>query len=239
MTTNFIKNIVNKKITEEVHNAFTRYSVGEFVKEPLLFKVGKDITVAGGFEYLNFFHRFVAEKVKGDVQISGTIETVKELNEILKKLGLKYALGRRFGKPGAKYVLAEQKVSSATYKRLVEELFTEYLLFNVSFEGGMLKVKSQTTPKSGSLTEKFVTLKLPLDWLDMVREDYLFDLGKDKFSQATVEQTYFVEDVAVDEKLMAKDANSARKKAVRSGEIHRKVTVDGKIVKDYKIKFKV
>lgn len=239
MTTNFIKNIVNKKITEEVHNAFTRYSVGEFVKEPLLFKVGKDITVAGGFEYLNFFHRFVAEKVKGDVQISGTIETVKELNEILKKLGLNYSLERRFGKPGAKYVLEEQKVSSAIYKKMVDELFSEYLLFNVAFTGGLLKVKNQTTPKLGSPTEKFVTLKLPLDWIDTIRDEYLFDLGKDKFSQATVEQTYFIEDIVVDKKLMAKDANSARKKAVRSGEIHRKIMVDGKIVKDYKIKFKV
>lgn len=238
-TTNFIKKIFDKDITDEVHNAFTRYSLGEFVKEPFTVKLKKDITVQGGFEYLNFFQKFVAENVKGDVTVSGTIETVKDLSGILKKLGVEFENARRFGKPGSKFVLTSQKLNKATFQKLISELFNEYLLFNVSFECGELKVKKQTTPKLGSPTDKFVTLKLPKDWLSVLKQDYLFDVDGKDFSDLTVNQTYYVEDIEVDDKLLSKDPDAARKKAVRKGEISRKVTVDGKVVKEYKFKFKV
>ena len=48
-----------------------------------------------------------------------------------------------------------------------------------------------------------------------------------------------MENIDVDNKLLAKDADLARKKAIRIGEISRKLTVDGKVVKEYKVKFKV
>src|SRR3989338_112668 len=238
-TTNFIKKIFDKNITEEVHNAFTRYSLGEFVKEPFTVKLKKDITVQGGFEFLNFFQKFVAENVKGDVTVSGTIETVRDLSATLQKLGVDFENARRFGKPGSKFVLSSQKLNKATFQKLILELFSEYLLFNVSFDGGELKVKKQTTPKLGSPTEKFVTLKLPKDWLAVLKQDYLFDVDSKDFSELTVDQTYYVEDIEVDEKLLGKDADAARKKALRKGEISRKITVDGKVVKDYKFKFVV
>jgi len=135
--------------------------------------------------------------------------------------------------------LSSQKLNKATFQKLILELFSEYLLFNVSFDGGELKVKKQTTPKLGSPTEKFVTLKLPKDWLAVLKQDYLFDVDSKDFSELTVDQTYYVEDIDVDEKLLGKDADAARKKALRKGEISRKVTVDGKVVKEYKFKFTV
>ncbi len=238
-TTNFIQKIFNKDITDEVHNAFTRYSLGEFVKEPFVVKVKKDITVQGGFEYLNFFQKFIAENVKGEVTVNGTIETVKDLSATLNKLGVEFENARRFGKPGSKFVLTAQKLSKVMFQKLITELFTEYLLFNVSFDGGELKVKKQTTPKLGSPTEKFVTLKLPKDWLSVLKQDYLFDVDVKDFSELCVNQTYFVEDIEVDDKLLSKDPDTARKRALRKGEISRKITVDGKVVKEYKFKFTV
>ncbi len=238
-TTNFIQKIFNKDITEEVHNAFTRYSLGEFVKEPFTVKVKGGITVQSGFEYLNFFQKFVAENVKSEVTVSGTIETVKDLSATLKKYGVEFENARRFGKLGSKFVLSSQKMSKDTFKKLILDLFTEYLLLNLTFDGGELKVKSQTTPKLGSLTEKFVTLKLPKDWLTVLKQDYLFDVDGKDFNELTVNQTYYVEDIEVDDKLLAKDPDAARKKAVRKGEIKRTVTVDGKVVKEYRFKFKV
>jgi hypothetical protein len=241
--TNFVKKIFEKKITEEVHNAFTRYSMGEFVKEPFTVKSReKELTVQGGFEYLNFLHKFLAENFKGEVEIEGVIETVKDLTPQLNKLGLKFTAEQRFGKSGSKFVLDKQKISSANYKKLVEELFGEYLLFNVSFSGGQLKVKSKTTPKLGSPTEKFVTVKMPLELFPALKEDYLFDLSpleKSSFKDLTVEQTYYIDKIELDEKLLAQDSNLARKKALRQGSISRKVTIDGKMIKDYKINFRV
>ena len=59
------------------------------------------------------------------------------------------------------------------------------------------------------------------------------------FKDLVIEHKYFVENIDVDNKLLAKDADLARKKAIRIGEISRKLTVDGKVVKEYKVKFKV
>lgn len=239
-TTNFIKHIFDKNISEEVHNAFKRYSVGEFVKEPLTVKNSKTgFVVQGGFEYLNFMQRFVAENVKGEVEVEGVIETVKDLSPVLKKIGVKFEEERRFGKPGSKFALPIQKISKDTYKKLVNELFTEYLLFNAKADGVLLKVKKKTTPKLGSPTDKFVTLKLPLNFMTTFKEDYLFDVDAKDFKDLVIEHKYFVENIAVDDKLLAKDADLARKKAIRVGEISRRIMVDGKVVKDYKVKFKV
>lgn len=242
-TTNFIKKILDKKITEDVHNAFTRYSMGEFVKEPFLVKIGgKDITVQSGFEYLNFLHKFLGANLKGEVEIEGVIETVKDLSSELKKLGLGFSEEKRFGKSGSKYVFSKQKISSSVYKKLVEEMFGEYLLFNISFTGGLLKVKKKSTPKLGSPTDNFVKVKMPKEFFAEFKTDYLFDvetLELGKFKELTINQTYQIENIELDEKLLQKDANLARKKALRKGSITRKVTIDGKVVKDYKIALRV
>ncbi len=237
--TNFIKKIFDKDITEEVHDAFTRYSLGEFVKEPFLVTLSKkDAKVQTGFEYLNFLHRFLANSIEGEVELSGTIESVRDLGPKLKELGLEFEEKRRFGNSGNKFIIKKSVVDSSVYKKLVEELFGEYLLFNVKAQKGSLKVKKQTTPKLGSPTEKFVTVKIDKSLLADFKDDYLFDVDDD-FKKLSIEQTYHIEDIVLDEDLLSKDAAAARKKALRKGEISRKVVVDDKVVKDYKIKFKV
>ncbi|MFA6460753.1 MAG: hypothetical protein WCV90_00670 [Candidatus Woesearchaeota archaeon] len=238
-TTNFIKKIFDKQITEEVHNAFTRYSLGEFEKEPVEIKVGKkDVKVQTGFEYLNFLHRFLTENLKGEVEIDGSIESVRDISPVLNKYKIDFEDKSRFGKSGKKYMFTA-KVSADTYKKLVEELFGEYLLFNVNFEGGKLKVKKQNTPKLGSPTDNFVTVNLPHSLMPALKSDYLFDVEAKDFTALTINNHYHVENINLDEKLLMKDAALARKQATREGEISRKITVDGKVVKDYKIKFKV
>lgn len=239
MATNFIKKILDKNITEDVHHAFTRYSIGEFVKEPMTVKIGKkDSTIQAGFEYLNFLHKFVAENASGNVNIEGTIESVKDLSADLQKLGITFEEKRRFGKSGTKFMIASQAITAEKYQKLVDTFFNEYLLCNVTFADGLLKVKKQSTPKLGSPTEKFVTLKIPLNLFAAFKKDYLFDVDKD-FKDLTVEQTYTVKEIKVNEALLAKDANRARKEAKRCGEIKRKVTADGKVMQNYTIKFEV
>ncbi|MFH0700801.1 MAG: hypothetical protein V2A62_00020 [Candidatus Woesearchaeota archaeon] len=238
-TTNFIKKIFDQQISEEVHAAFTRYSLGEFEKEPMEVKVSKkEVKIQTGFEYLNFFHRFLTENLKGEVEIDGSIESVRDISPTFKKYNINFEDKSRFGKSGKKYMFTT-KVSTDTYKKLVEELFGEYLLFNVNFTGGKLKVKKQNTPKLGSPTNHFVTIIIPLNLLSALKADYLFDVEAKDFTALTINNNYHVNNINLDEKMLMKDAALARKQATREGEIHRRVTVDGKVVKDYKIKFKV
>lgn len=236
--TNFIQKIVNNEITEEVHNAFVRYSLGEFVKEPFVIKQKKgEFKISAGFEYLNFLHQFLAENVKGEVELDGVIESVRDLSAMLSKYKIEFEDKSRFGKSGKKYTFTT-KISTEFYKKMVEELFGEYLLFNVAFNGGKLKVKSQSTPKLGSPTDNFVTLILSSWLFPAFKADYLFDVDATEFNEIVINNTYLVNKIDLDEKLMEKDAALARKQAKREGEIVRKIIVDGKIIKEYKIKFK-
>ncbi len=238
-STNFIKRIANNEITEDVHNAFVRYSLGEFVKEPFVVKQKKgELKVSTGFEYLNFIHRFLAENVKGEVELDGVIESVRDLSAVLSKYKIEFEDKSRFGKSGKKYTFTT-KLSADSYRKIVDELFGEYLLFNVGFSSGKLKIKKQSTPKLGSPTDNFVNLILSPELSSAFKADYLFDVEVKEFNEIVVNNTYMVNKIDLDEKLMAKDAALARKQAKREGEILRKITVDGKVIKEYKIKFKV
>lgn len=240
MTFNPIKSIAEQNITEDVHNAFTRYSIGEFTREPFVIKASaKEIVIKAGFEYLNFLHRFFAEQSSGEVEIEGVIESVRDLSSALKTFDLEAEEKKRFGKAGSKYTLKPHVLSAAAYKKLVEELFAEYLLFNAAGKQGQLKVKSYTTPKLGSPTNEFVTLKLDASLLQAVKNHFLFDIDLKAFSTVTIEHTYYIHNIEIDEKLLANDAARARKEALWIGEIKRKITADGKMIKEYIIKLKV
>lgn len=238
VTTNPIKKILDKQVDFKVRRAFSRYSLGDFEKEPFIVKKSKQITVQAGFEYLNFAHQFLANNFLEEVEIEGVIESVQDLKPVLAQFSLKYEEKKRFGKPGAKFELAVQKIKPETYRQLVDSCFNDYLLFNVNSSAASLKVKSQTTPKIGSLTEGFVTLKIGLSLFPAFQKDYLFDVSQD-FKEAVINQTYFIERIDLDEKLLKADAERARKEAKRIGRIKRVITLDGKKYKETEISMAV
>ena len=237
MVINFLKKIADKKITDDVHRAFSRYSVGEFNKEPFVVKVAKaDWKIETGFEHLNYMHLFLAEKLTGQVHIEGVIETVNDISETLDSLQIGFSSDKRFGKPGEKYSISED-IPAASYKKLIATLPNEYLLFSVTFEGGLLKVKGKSTPKLGSATDKFVKLKIPLSLTKAFSEEYLFDVPPG-FKELVINHNYMIDKIEVDEKLLAKDPAQARKQATRVGTITRTITADGKEIKKTKIPLK-
>ena len=86
--TNPIKKIIDKQVDFKVHRAFSRYSIGEFEKEPIQVKKSKQITIQMGFEYLNFIQDFLANNLKEEAEIQGVIESVQDLKPFLTKLGI-------------------------------------------------------------------------------------------------------------------------------------------------------
>lgn len=231
MTINFIKNIFEKKVTPRTHQAFIRYSLGEFEKETFTITKSKTLKVSAGFEYLNFMQEFLSSLVRQKATLSGVIETVNDLDTPLQGLGLAFTSAKRFGKPGAKYIFDSQEISAATYKKIVDNFFGEYLLLSVQSPEGEIKIKSKNTPKIGSSTEGFVTLILPLTSEKAFHEEFLFDLSKD-FKKAVIKHTYFVDDIKVDEKLFKTNPDKARKEAKRKIRIKRVVELDGQIYKE-------
>jgi len=238
MTTNPIKKIFEKQTDPQVHRAFARYSLGDFEKEPFTVKVSKKITIKTGFEYLNFLHQFLAQNLQEEAEVEGVIESVKDLTPQLKELNLDFEEKRRFGKSGTKFLLKKQTISPGTYQKIIEVFWEEYLLFNTNSETASLKVKKQTTPKIGSPTEKFVTLKLDPNLFPPFKKDYLFDIDKD-FKEAILNHTYFVADIDLDEQLLETDPERARKEAKRIGKIKREITLDDQKFKEYEIEMNV
>ena len=84
---NFIKDLFDKKTTEEAHLQFQKFSRGEF-KDRALIKVKKvkdKITISTTSEFANEFVRILAEKVKNEkTKVSGAVISTLELDKEMK-----------------------------------------------------------------------------------------------------------------------------------------------------------
>lgn len=233
---NFIKAIVDNKIDQRVHKVFVRYGLGEYEKEEFVVIKEKEIKVYAGFEYLNFLHQFLSEIAEGETELSGAIETTREINDCLKNLNLVFSAKKRHGKPGTKYELQKQKVESGIYRKIVDQFFEDYLLINIKNKNGEIKVKSLTTPKIGEKTEKFVNLRFNSSFFDQFKKEFLFDVEKD-FRKAVIKNVYQIKEVMVNEDLVKRDPEKARLEAKRKGQIKRIILLNGQIEKEYQISF--
>ena len=228
---NFIRKIAQNQVDEETHNAFVRYSMGEFEKEDYVIKVaGKNIKIGAGFEWVNAMLKFTCSLCEGDVELSGVIPTMKEINAILDKYGIQYEEKRRYGKSGSKYEL-KAAMPAAKALEMLQELSNNYLLINLKSEGRTVKIKKMETPKPGGLVPKFVMTTLKKEDLEKVKQEFLFDVDVADFKEAIINHTYKITDIDVDEALLEQDPARARREAKRKGTIYRKVTVDGQETK--------
>jgi hypothetical protein len=224
---NFIRKIAQNQVDEETHNAFVRYSLGEFEKEDYVIKVtGKNLKIGGGFEWVNVLLKFTCSLCEGEVELSGAIPTMKEITPILDKYGVQYEAKRRYGKSGTKYEL-KATMPAGKALEMLQELSNNYLLINLKSEGRTVKIKKMETPKPGGLVPKFVLVTLKKEDADKVRQEFLFDIDVGDFKEAIINHTYKITDINVDEALLEQDPARARKEAKRKGIIYRKVVVDG------------
>lgn len=228
MAINFIKNIFEKNVDEETHHAFTRYSIGTFIKEPLLVTVTKTVKVQAGFEYVNVLGRLFARLAQEPITVKGAIPTTQDITQALKDAGgLTFEKKRRFGKQGTLYVV-EGVIEPDKAETVYDQLVGCYALLDLTTTNMKLKMKKKETPKIGSPTDKFATLTLPKEHLDTVKQEFLFDHTEKDFKKAEIVHTYLIEDVVADEQLVAEDPARARLEAKRKGVLKRSVTLDGK-----------
>jgi hypothetical protein len=227
---NFIRKIAQNKIDEETHNAFVRYSMGEFEKEEFIIRTGANIKIWAGFEWANVLLKFVCSLCTGDVELSGAIPTMKEIDSILAKYGVQFEAKRRYGKSGSKYEFSAVLPAGRALEML-NELSNNYLLLDLNSEGRSVKIKKKETPKIGSLAPKFVTAVLKKEDLEKVRQEFLFDADSSSFKEAVIKHIYRITDIAVDETLIEQNPEKARLEAKRKGVILRSVMLDGKELK--------
>lgn len=224
---NFIRKIAQNQIDEETHNAFVRYGLGEYEKEEFVIKLsGKNIKIQAGFEWVNALLKFTVSLCEGDVELSGAIPTMKEIEHILDKYSVQYEAKRRYGKSGSKYELSAAMPAGRALEML-NELSNNFLLIDMKSGERSVKIKKKETPKIGSPAPKFVTVVLKKEDLEKLKQEFLFDVDAGNFKQAIIRHTYKVDDIIVDDALLAEDPARARKEAKRKGLIQRTIEIDG------------
>ena len=231
---NFVKQIATGKVSNETHHALVRFSIGIFEREEFTIKVQKaKIALAAGLDFVNPFQRFLAQHAAKDAELMGGIPTTRDVVSILAKYGVTAEAKVRHGKAGKKYEFTAT-LSPDKLKRFVDDLYDFYLLFDVVAGDYKLTVKKET-PKIGSLSKRFIKMDIPLSAQKDLIDEFLFDAGVTTFKAATVVQTFVIEQVIVDEKLLVTDPLRARLEAKRKGILKRKITVDNTLVeKEYR-----
>ncbi len=237
---NFIKKIAENKVDESTHNIFTRYSLGEFVKDEFKIKVSsKDIKIWAGFEYVNTMLQFVASLCEGKITATGVIITDKDIKEILNKNKIEFTTKMKRGMRGV--IKTEYSMNfSMQGKELIEftnQLDRYYLLIDLSCGNRNMKIKKKAVPKIGASTEKFCTLTIEKIDLNKVIEEFLFDAKIKDFKEAILKHTYKIDKIDLNEKLLKEDPLKARLEAKREGTLIREIEIDGeKENKEYKMR---
>ncbi len=216
---NFIRNIYEKNVDENVHQKFVRYSIGDFEKEEFMIKKGSSfVQIKAGFEYLDVMFDMIAQCINEDASLNGVIITKNKIINELNEFGIEPKKVT-----GKKYTI-EETMSKEKFREFVEKFNSCSLLLKVKSGKYSISVK-KSIPKPGKILEKFVTAKFDLKDLDLIKKEFLFDTKVDNFKDISIKHTYVIEELAVPEKCSPEEA---RLNAKRKGKIIRKIDIDGK-----------
>jgi len=222
MVYNFINKLAGGTIDEDVHQRFIRYGPGKFIKEAFTIKLmAKSVQVQCGVEYCQVIFSILSDQLDEDVDVSGVVVSKKDLRSDFEELGIEPVKIT-----GKKYTIKEN-MDPKRFKTFVERFRANYLLLAIKGKNFNLRSK-KSVPKPGKPVEKFYTLKMPTDRMDLLKEEFLFDVDVGSFKLATINHTYLVEDIVVPEEFKD-DPALARLKAIRKGKIMRQVDVDGEV----------
>ena len=216
----FIKKIFENKVDETVHRQFVRFSRGQYKNRAIInVRKGNVIKVSTTFELTNDLIFFISSlfpqfKVKGILMTKNKIENLE---------------GKK--KKGLFVYNIEKELKSEELKELVNKSYYA-LLDCISNDGTIdLKVKKKL-PKPGKdenkVNDKFCQLKLDIKYWPQFHKEFLFDLPSE-IKKVRLEHTYIINEIKIPKELEKEnDYEKIRLGAQRSGNIIRKIVVDGK-----------
>ncbi|MBS3094454.1 hypothetical protein J4474_02215 [Candidatus Pacearchaeota archaeon] len=230
---NFIKKIVEKKIDVDVHFQFQKFSRGEFRDKAGISakKTGNKYAISTSAEFGNDLVKLVAGKVgKNKVEVTGIIVTTSDLD----KEGLVYSGKSQF--QGIKKYEINGQMSGDEILGLINKFPKVFFALSFSTPDGetTLKIKPKMPktgkPKGGAKEgeeEKKQDFCKIVTTDSKIGESFIFEV-KD-FKEASVNHTFFVEDIIVPVSLKnEKDFAKVREGALRKGKILRVAKIDGK-----------
>ena len=218
-----------------VHSRFTKFSVGDFSREPILISQSKkNCKLQTGYEYANDLMIIAAELLSDNAKVSGEAVLVAakaDPSDDIKAAG--FTINSKKGKKyNLQFDLTSKELVDSVKKLGVYAIIYSKLIFGASVQ---LKMKG-SPPKPGSVKEKFCTLQVEPKLAVAVLDAFLFDVKERSFKKAEINHTFIIEDVVIPKEFQ-NDFALARLHAKKKGKIQRKVTIDGKEILSTELKF--
>ncbi|MEK6826874.1 MAG: hypothetical protein AABX99_00115 [Nanoarchaeota archaeon] len=227
---NFIKKVFDKKIDEEVHLQFQKFSRGEFPNRAIVKvkKVKDKITISTTAEFANELVRLIAEKLGSNkTKVTGAIISTLDL-------GKQIDFNTRKQFMGIKQYGIERDMSGKEILEMLEKF--PKVFFALSFSSGeeVLKIKAKA-PKSAKPKNKdeapapdFCKL-ITTD--EKIAKDFVWETND--FKLAEIYHDFIIESIVIPNSLKEeKDFAVVREKSLRKGKILRRAIIDGKETKE-------
>ena len=223
---NFIKNIFDGKIDNDVHLQFQKYSRGEFRNKAEIYgkqSKGK-FTINAGADFANELVKDVARKLGNDkTNVTGAVISTSDLTG-----KIKFKSKKQF--QGVKNYAIQEEMSGNEILKLLEEFPKTFFALSFKTNDTELKIKPKA-PKSGKPGKETEERKKP-DFCKLITadrhlaSDFIFE--KADFKEAAVNHTYIIDEIKIPNELKnEKDFAAIREKSLRKGKIIREATIDG------------
>jgi hypothetical protein len=227
---NFIKKIFDKKIDEDVHLQFQKFSRGEFRDRAIVKvkRIGSKYTISTTAEFANEFVKDLAKKLGSNkTKVTGSIIGTNDL-----KGELEFKKISQF--QGVKNYSIEQEMTGNEIVNLMEKFQKNFFALSFSAEGDILKIKPKA-PKSAKPKNKneapnpdfckFITMD------ERIGKSFVWE--KSDFKDALIAHDLMIESIVVPDELKnEKDFAVVREKSLRKGKIIRRAVIDGEEMKE-------
>lgn len=227
---NFIKRVFDKKIDDETHAQFQKFSRGEFKNRAIIKikKVKEKYTVLTTSEFANEFVKIVAEKLGNEkTNVSGVLVSTADLGNQIDYQSKKQFMGIK------QYVL-NKEMSGNEIVGLIEKF--PKVFFALSFDSGkgdILKIKAKA-PKSAKPKNKDEAPKP--DFCKLITNDEKIIkeiIWESDFKNAEIFHDFIIESIVIPESIKKeKDFAIVREKSLRKGKVVRRGMIDDKEINE-------
>jgi hypothetical protein len=219
----FIKKVIEKKVDENAHIQFMKFSKGQFLDRAMvnIKKSGNKYNISTTQEYANDLVRELGERVKGITKVTGAIVSTQDLTG-----EIEFKDKKQF--QGVKRYIIEKEMTKEEILHLGKKFPKAFLALSFKTDDSELKIKPKA-PKSGKPSSK-ESNKPKVDFCKLKTTDkdivkgFLFDIEKD-FKNILISHDFLINDLKIPKD--EKDPKLMREKTIRKGIIVRKISLDG------------
>jgi hypothetical protein len=213
---NYVKKIFENKTDETVHQRLVRYGKGEYESSIMEIKNSKNIKIKGTFDWCNDLFATIAQNIKEDAQVQGSIIAPRNFeNE------LSFGLTSYKKKKGANAGEIETTLKPEQMREIYDKFKNNFILLNVESNNFSLKVGKKLPKPGGKIKEGFCKATMPKELLN----EFLWEMKE--FKDARITHTFIINDLIVP-KENENDYVMARITAKRKGILKRVIEFDGK-----------